>query len=58
MSRPDQHWLAVGFVLLALASIAGLALLASGHWQVASEALGLTIGGGLVVVFWLGLRNR
>ncbi len=58
MSRPDQHWLAVGFVLLALASIAGLALLVSGYWRVASEALGLIIGGALVVVFWLGLRHR
>jgi len=58
MSRPDQHWLAVGFVLLALASIAGMVLLASGHWQVASEALGLIIGGGLVVVLWAGLRSR
>jgi spore maturation protein SpmA len=58
MSRPDQHWLAVGFVLLALASITGMALLATGYWQVASEALGLIIGGGLMVVLWLGLRRR
>ena len=44
--------------MLALASIAGMVLLASGHWQVASEALGLIIGGVLAVVLWLGLRHR
>jgi hypothetical protein len=58
MSRPDQHWLAVGFVLLALTSVAGMVLLATGYWQVASEALGLIVGGVLVVVLWLGLRHR
>jgi hypothetical protein len=58
MYRLGQHWIALGFVLLALAALAGLVLLASGRWQVASEALGLAVGGILAALLGLALLRR
>jgi hypothetical protein len=58
MYRVPQHWIALGFVLLALAALAGMVLLASGRWRPPGEALGLAVGALVLTLFWLALARR
>lgn len=58
MSDPRQNWLASVFVLLGLASIAGLMLLAGGRVRIDSELLGLGVGAVLILLLWLGITRR
>ena len=58
MSDPRQNWLASVFVLLGLASIAGLVLLAGGRVRIDSELLGLGVGAVLILLLWLGITRR
>ena len=58
MPDPGQNWLASVFVLLGLASIAGLVLMASGRVRIDSELLGLGVGALLVVLLWWGIARR
>ena len=52
-----QHWLAVVFVLLAVASAAGLALLASGRLRLDSEWPGLLVGAVLLLLLFAAVRR-
>ena len=58
MPGRHQNWLASVFVLLAVASIVGLVLLASGRLRIDSEVLGLGVGAALVGLLWLGIARR
>ena len=58
MSYPRQNWLASVFVLLGLASIAGLVLLASGRVRIDNELLGLGVGVMVILLLWLGMTRR
>ncbi len=58
MPDPVQNWLASVFVLLGIASIAGLVLMASGRLRIDSELLGLGVGAVVIVLLWLGLARR
>jgi len=52
-----QHWLAVVFVLLAVASAASLALLAGGRLRLDGEWPGLLVGGVLLLVLLAAVRR-
>ena len=56
--RLRQHWLALVFVLLALACVVGIGLLVSGRWRIDSEALGLVVGAVLVLLIGIGVAGR
>ena len=58
MPDPVQNWLASVFVLLGIASIAGLGLMASGLLRIDSELLGLGVGAVVILLLWLGITRR
>jgi len=58
MPQPGQHWLALVFVLLAVACLVAIVVLVSGRWQVTGESLGLVVGAALVALIWLGVATR
>ena len=57
MSRLSQHWLAVVFVLLALACAGALVVLAAGALQIRGEWPGLLVGVLFLLLLWAALRR-